>query len=183
MKLNFGAVLTGEISYADLVSTIKYADLRTFTNDLFDEIESIVAGSQDTDVTFVPHDPEATEGDERGWTLAHVITHLTATLEEAMAASAMLARGVQLNERLRYETPWETIQSAQQFHARLQESRRMCNAFLEAWPDEPHLDLTATRVPRFGPMNAIGSGMLGILHGQMHINQLREILQQARAQV
>jgi hypothetical protein len=56
----------------------------------------------------------------------------------------------------------------------------MCRAFLDVWPDSPHLDLTITRIPHIGPMNAIGYYLLGILHGQSHLDQLREIMRQAK---
>jgi hypothetical protein len=93
----------------------------------------------------------------------------------------MLARGVKVEGRLRYETPWESIQTVQQLHDRLAESQRMCNAFLAAWPDKPFLDVTVTRIPFLGQINAVQAYMLGIIHAQAHFEQLRDIVSQAQA--
>ncbi len=184
-SINFADFRSGKISFADIVKGVSYNDLKSNTDELFETISGIIAGATDKTATFVPHDPEASTGDGVGWTLGHIVAHVTATIEEAAAISAMLARGVQLEGglRLRYETPWESIQTAQQLQARLQESQRMCQAFLAAWPDQPHLDITITRIPQFGPMNAIATYMLGAMHGQMHFDQLRETMRQAQEAV
>ena len=54
-------------------------------------------------------------------------------------------------------------------------------AMLAAWPDEPHLGNTFTRIVRFGPTNAVGSYLLGMVHEEWHFDQLAEIMRQARA--
>jgi len=64
--------------------------------------------------------------------------------------------------------------------ARLQESQRICRAFLEVRPDDPHLHVTRTHIPLFGPMNAVGFSVLGIIHAQEHLDQQREIARQYR---
>ena len=179
-SFDFSALREGKATFADVVKDVKYSDLRPAIDEFFSTIQSIVAGATDADVTFLPQDPETKEENGLGWPLSHVIVHLTATFEEASATAAMLARGVLVEGRLRYETPWESIQTAAQLQARLKESQRMCNAFLDAWPDVPHLDVTTARIPAFGPMNAIANQMLGIFHGQMHIDQLRNTMQQAK---
>ena len=178
MNINFEDVRTGQISYADLVRTIGHSDLYTITDELFDELKSILASATDAAVIFVPHDVAATDASEQGWTLSHIVTHFTASFEESAAAAAMFARGVKVEARLRYETPWESLVTQQMVMARLGESQRICRAFLDAWPDEPHLDITVTMIPRFGPLNAIGMYTLGLLHAQGHLNQLRETLAQ-----
>jgi hypothetical protein len=178
MNINLEAVLRGQMSYADLVRTIRHADLYTMTDELFDELESILVKATDGAVLFVPRDSAATDQSEQGWTVSHVVAHLTATIEESAAVAAMFARGVQFEARLRYETPWENLSTQQMVLARLHESHRMCRAFLDAWPDEPHFDVTATRIPLFGPMDAVGMYVLGFVHGQGHIEQLRETIQQ-----
>ncbi len=179
-SFNFGPVIAGQITYADLIRDITYRDLRPLTDDLFETIQNIIIQAKNTDITFVPRDPQSTEGGEQGWTLGHVIAHLTATFEETAAAAAMQARGIHVEGRLRYETPWESIQTVQQVQNRLSESLRMCTAFLNAWPDTPHLDITITRIPQFGPMNAVATHMLGIIHGQTHLDQLQEVMSQIR---
>ena len=179
-NFDFTALHEGKATFADVVKDVKYSDLRTLTAEFFSTIQSTVAGATDADVTFLPQDPETREENGLGWPLSHIIVHLTATMEEAAAMGAMLARGVAVEGRLRYETPWESIQTAAQLQARLKESQRMCNAFLDAWPDAPHLDVTITPILTFGPMNAIARYMLGIFHGQMHFNQLHSAMEQAK---
>ena len=180
MALNFEAFRAGKASYADTVRDVTHTDLYKATDDLFDTIESIISGLTDMSATFVPHDPDLKDPNEEAYTLGHVIVHLTATLEETASIASVLARGIAFEGRLRNEVPWQTIHTAQQVHARLRESRRMCRAYLNAWPDAPHLDVTIMRIPSFGPMNAVGMHALGILHGQSHIEQLREIMRQSK---
>ena len=183
MALNFEAFRSGKASYADTVRDVTHTDLYQATDDLFDTIESIITGVTDMGTTFVPHDPDLKDPNEEAYTLGHVIVHLTATLEEASSVGSVLARGISFEGRLRNEVPWQTIRTAQQVHARLRESRRMCKAYLDAWPDAPHLDVTIMRIPSFGPMNAVGMHALGILHGGGHIEQLREIMRQSQDRV
>ncbi len=183
MVLNFDTFRSGQASYADTVRNVTHADLYKITDEFFDTIQSIIAGVTDMGVTFVPNDPDLKDPNEQGYTLGHVIVHLTATLEEAASVGSVLARGITFEGRLRHEVPWETIHNAQQIHERLDESRRMCRAFLDSWPNAPHLDVTIMRIPSFGPMNAIGMHLLGILHGQSHIEQLKEIMRQSKALV
>ncbi len=178
MKIDIGAVFAGKLSFADAVRDVRHADLYTMLDELFADIAQILAGATDAAVVFVPRDPVASDQSEQGWTIGHVVAHVTAAAEEATAVGAMLARGVPVEGRLRYEVPWEELSTSQKVQARLQESQRMCHAFLDAWPDEPHLDLTVTRVPVFGPMNAIGLGALSIGHGLSHLAQLRDIMSQ-----
>lgn len=178
MNINLEAVRTGQVSYADLMRTIGHTDLYEMSNELFDAIEAVLTQATDAAILFVPRDAEASEQNEQGWTLSHVIAHLTATAEGTAATAAMLARGVEVKERLRYETPWEQLSTLQMVQARLRESRRICRAFLDAWPDEPHLDLTLTMIPLLGPMDAVGFHALGIAHGQAHLDQMRETIRQ-----
>jgi len=182
MVFDMEAFRSGKASYADLVRDITHSDLYRLTDEFFATIQPIVADVTDTAATFVPRDPALKDPDEQAYTLGHVIVHLTASLEELASIASVLARGIAFDGRLRYEVPWETIHTARQIHERLKESWRMCRAYLDAWPDEPHLDITSMRVPRFGPMNAIGMHMLGIVHGESHIEQLREIMRQAKEQ-
>jgi hypothetical protein len=179
-SLNLADIMSGKLPIAELVGSTSYHDLRPLTTDLFETIQSIIAQVSDADITFVPKDAESQEEDGRGWTLSHVIAHLTAGLEAAAASAAMLARGVKVEGRLHYETPWEKIQTVQQLHDRLAESQRMCNAFLDAWPDTPFLDITITPVPFIGPTNAVQTYKFGIIHAQTHFEQLRDIISQAQ---
>ncbi len=189
MPIDFAAVREGRASYQDATRDLTPSDLRALTTGVFDAVEGNVAGATDRDVVFAPDDPAAHDaaaapgaaGVDEGWTLGHVVAHLTAGLEEMAAQGATLARGVQVEGRSRYETPWETVQTARQVRDRLAESRRMCLAFRDAWPDAPHLDLTATPIPPFGPLDAVLMAMIGVFHADGHLDQLREIMRQARA--
>jgi DinB superfamily len=182
LTIDFAAIRAGKATYADQISHISYKDLRPYTDEAFEAVRSSISSATDAVVTFVPRDPQSTEDDERGWTLAHVITHLTAVLEGAAAIASVLARGVQIENglSLHYETPWEEIQTIQQVQVRLTESQRICHAYLDTWPDQPHLDITVTRSPLFGPTNAIGKYAFAIGHAYMHCEQLREIIRQAQ---
>jgi hypothetical protein len=115
------------------------------------------------------------------WTLGHVIVHATASSEEAAALALTLARGLPVEGRSRYEVPWETVTTAAQVVQRLEESRRMRLAMLDAWPDQPHLDNSYTPIPRFGPLNPPARFAFGLLHDQSHIDQIRDIVAQAQA--
>ena len=181
MSIDLTAVHAGQMSYADFTRTMQHDDLYVLTDELIATIESILAPATDTTVLFVPRDPTEENQQEQGWTISHVIAHLTATLEEAAAFAAMLARGVLVEARLRYETPWQDLRTAQMVQARLQESQRICRALLDAWPDEAHLDVTRTLIPQFGPMNAVGFYVLGLTHAQDHLDQLRETVRQYNA--
>jgi hypothetical protein len=182
LNIDFSAIRSGKVTYAEQISHISYKDLRLYTDEVFQAVKSSISSATDALISFVPHDPQSTEGDERGWTIGHVITHITAAFEEAAATASVLARGVKIEDglRLRYETPWEELQTLQQVQARLAESQRMSHAYLDAWPEPPHLDVMATPVPTFGPVNAIGMYVFGIGHAQMHCEQLKEIVRQAQ---
>lgn len=154
------------------------AALARITAHVYNTIKEAIEEASDSDIAFVPRDPHAKE-DEPGWTAAHIVTHLTATAEESAAIGATLARGVQVTQRLRYEAPWEELTTAQRVQERLAESARMCRAFLEAWPAQPHLDRTCEGGP-YGPLNAAAWHLIGLMHADGHIEQLREALRQAK---
>jgi hypothetical protein len=180
--LDFTAVRSGETSFAALARDLSVADLHAFVDEMVDLVLDITAAATDADVVFEPRDPQANDNDgEQGWTLAHVVTHITAGAEETAVLATTLARGVSIEGRSRFEVPWETIQTAAQLRDRIEESRRMRHALLNAWPNQPHLELTHTFVLRFGPLNALGIGLLGLSHEQSHLDQLREIMRQAQS--
>ncbi len=179
MKIDLDVVYAGQVSYADMMRGVQHADLYRMTDELFDTLALILAKATDAAVLFVPRDLAASDHSEQGWTLSHVVTHLTATLEEAAAIAVMLARGVQVEERLRSETPWQNLSTLQMVQARIKESQRICRAFLDAWPDNPQLNVTKTLIPLFGPMDAVGFYALGIAHGQGHLDQLRDTVRQS----
>jgi hypothetical protein len=162
-------------------------DLRRLTGALTDEARRLLRGCVDADVIFEPVDPLAEDADaespdqaSRAWTLGHIVVHMTATAEESAAVAAELARGVAYHGRSRYETPWESVTTLAQCHARLEECRRMCLASLGMWPARP--DYANTYIPwaDAAPMGAIERFMLGINHEAAHLRQVRDVVRQAR---
>jgi hypothetical protein len=55
----------------------------------------------------------------------------------------------------------------------------MILATLAVWPDEPHLDVTIWGPS--GPRNAIARFLGGLSHAESHLEQISEIVRQARA--
>src|SRR6266480_6373908 len=184
--LDFTPVRNKTLTYSDLCRDLTKVDLHRLTDEMIDTMLAIITDAQDDDVDFVPQDPEANDTfgipEERdlAWTLGHVIVHVTASSEESAALALTLARGLPVEGRSRYEVPWRTVHTVAQLHHRLEESRRMRRAMLDAWPDEPHLDMTYTPYPRLGPINAISRFIFGLYHDNDHLGQLREIMRQAR---
>ncbi|MEK7787064.1 MAG: DinB family protein [Chloroflexota bacterium] len=187
--LDFTPVRNKQTTMGRLAEGLTPGDLRRLTNEMVDTMLGLIADCTDADVTFAPDDPEArddaasTEDEVNiAWTLGHVIVHTTASAEEAAFLAAELARGVERPGRSRYEVHWTTITTIAQCRHWLEESRRMRQALLNAWPDQPHLDLLYT--PAYAgaaPLNAIARFAGGLSHDDAHLGQLREIMRQARA--
>jgi hypothetical protein len=186
--LDFAGLREGKQTLADLTRDLSKSDLHRLTDEMIDTVLGIIEGATAADVVFVPEDPDAndtfgkSEEANLAWTLGHVIVHATASSEEAAALSTVLARGIQIEGRSRYETDWQTVHSVAQLRQRLEESRRMRHAFLDAWPEAPHLDVTfeyGSPLASLGPMNAIARFVMGLWHEDSHLNQLREIIRQA----
>ncbi len=196
--LNFQAVHDKKITLAELVAGLtrdnpsaRFASgqvLREQTDEMIDTILALIVGCVDADVTFEPiepqaNDPYATTPEELhlAWTLGHVIVHTTASAEEAAEVAAELARGVAYHGRSRYEMPWREMRTIAACRQRLEESRRMRLASLGMWPEPAHLD-NAYQAWTDGPtVNAIGRFLLGLMHEESHLGQIREIVRQARA--
>jgi hypothetical protein len=187
--LDFAALRKKEKTLSDLAQGLCVDDLHNLTDQMIDEILSIIAGAVDSDVVFQPidekaNDPFAASAEEMDmpWTLGHVIVHTTASAEEGAAQACSLARGVVINGRSRYEMPWESVTTLAQIHQRLEESRRMRHALLAAWPDPPHLEVTYTAsYPGAVAVNAVGRFISGLSHEDSHLSQLREIMRQAKS--
>jgi hypothetical protein len=184
--LDFTLVKNRTMTFSDIARDLTPADLRNLTNEMIDMMLSIVADATNEDVVFVPQDPNADDPfgipEERDlvWTLGHVAVHTTASSEESAALALTLARGLIPDGRSRYEVPWQSVQTIAQVRRRFEESRRMRLAMLDAWPDEPHLEVTYSNSPRFGSFNAITRFIMGLYHDDDHVGQLKEIMRQAR---
>ena len=188
--LNFTPVTSKELTMKQLVERegVTTNDLPVLTNEMIDRMLRLIEDSTDADVTFVPSDPvandtfAASEGEVNlAWTLGHVIVHTTASAEEAAFIATEVARGVTFRGgRARYEVPWESVTTIQQCRDRLEESRRMRLALLEAWPQPPHLENVYE--PYAGIQhNCLSRFVGGLSHDDSHLKQIENIAAQAKA--
>ena len=186
--LNFQPLRDKTVTLTEFVAGLSKSDLAALTNEMVDRMLALIATCTDGDVTFLPQDPAANDryaGDpaevNMAWTLGHVIVHATASAEEAAFLAAELGRGVASHGRSRAETPWQNVTTIAACRARLEESRRMRLALLDAWPDEPHLELLAETIPGRPPVNAKGRFIGGLMHDDSHLAQIAEIVRQAHS--
>ena len=191
--IDFSPMRDGDRTFLEFATQngIDSDDLRSFSDESIDFLLALVDGMTDAEIVFEPEDPNAedpfaVEGEEDiGWTYGHLIAHVTASTEEAAAFSSLLARGVAASERPRYETPWRDITTVAQVRQRVDESRRMRNAYLDTWPDAPFLDVhrvvSERFAARFGEMNAPAAFLFGLSHEVGHYEQIEEVKRQALA--
>ena len=191
--IDFSPMRDGDVSFIDYAAreNLGPAQLKALSDESIDFLLGLVEGLGDADVVFAPEDPEAddpfaVEGEETiGWNFGHLIAHVTASSEEGAALSSLLARGVAASERPRYETPWRDMTTVAQVRQRLDESRRMRNAYLQTWPDAPLLDVTRIVserfTARFGEMNAPAAFLFALSHEVGHYEQIEEVRRQALA--
>ncbi len=185
--LNFQLVREKKIALQELVKDFTRDDLQRELDEMYDEVERLIADCTDADVTFEPvdekaDDPFSVEGEEAiAWTLGHVIVHITASMEESASLAQELARGVTFHGRSRWEVPWRDVTTIEQCRARMNESRRMCHASFEMWPDPPHMENTYTpQVPGALPHTCISRFASGLKHTSDHLGQIAEIVRQAK---
>lgn len=177
----------------NLAQGMSAADLKAATSASLDLILEILGDATDAEMVHMPDDPHADDphakpGEEHiGWSLAHLVAHVTASAEEDAAISSILARGIPYTRepRLRWETPWLALTTREQVLQRVAESRRIRLAYLDAWPDEPHLDvfreLSERFIEKFGPQNAPITLLFGLSHEAGHYAQMRDARAQAAA--
>lgn len=192
MLPDFSPVNEGKVNLLEFSKRMTVADLKVATNVSIDTLLEIVRPLNDAQVTFMPNDPEADDphakpGEEKiGWSVAHLVVHVTASSEEWATYSSILARGLTYaaEPRLRYETEWKTVTTRAQCIQRLEESRRIRLAYLDTWPDQPNLDnqriMSDRFIEKFGPMNAAAGFLFGLKHEMGHYAQFREAARQAR---
>ncbi len=184
--LDFQAVREKKTTLQDLVKDLTKDDLRRELNEMYDEIQRRIADATDADVVFQPIDPNAKdpyakEGEaELAWTLGHVIVHLTASMEESASLSVELARGVEFHGRSRWELPFREVRTIAFCRARLEESRRMCLAALDMWPELPHMENTYIPAPDLLPHTPVSRFAAGLKHASDHLEQINEIIRQAK---
>jgi hypothetical protein len=195
VMIDFSPLERGETNLLGLSEGVTVAHLRAWTRESVASLRAIIREADDAMITFVPYDPDANDpwADDAmkhvGWTLGHLVAHVTATSEESAATSAMLARGIAYpaDPRLRYETPWQDIDTQAKALQRLDESLRMRLGALDMYPDKPHLEtyrqLSPSGLVRWGPLNAPAQFLSGLRHEVGHTTQFRDVLRQARAAV
>jgi hypothetical protein len=183
--LDFSSVRSKTRTMNELAEPLSTTELAKLSNEMTDTVLGLIAECDNQAVVFQPVDPDANDTfasnpDEVGiaWTLGHVIVHITASAEESAFLAAEMARGVEFHGRSRYETPWESVTTIAQCRQRLEESRRICLASLQIWPDTPNLEITR----EFGSsqINAKAQFIMGLAHADSHLAQIGEIVQQAR---
>jgi DinB superfamily len=186
--LDFTPVRNKEKTITQLAEGLTIADLRNLTNEMVDKQLALIADCVDADVVFVPNDPTAKDDAAAdaadvnlAWNLGHVIVHATASSDEYSFIAAELARGVTFHGRSRAETPWQSVKSIAQCRQRLEESRRQRLASLDIWPDAPHYENTYQPAPDMEPINCVNRFVRGLSHDDSHLNQIVEIVRQARA--
>ena len=187
--IDFTPMRSGEVNAIEFARQFTREDLKKYSDESIDFLLDTISDLDDADVTFDPidenaNDPYAVEGEEHiGWSIAHLIVHVTASTEEGAAFSSLLARGIPVEDRLRWETPWRDVTTKAQLVQRLEESRRIRNAYLETWPDNPHLDVyrkvSENFIKKFGKSNAPVSFLFSLSHEVGHYDQIKEVKQQA----
>ncbi|NDJ86468.1 MAG: DinB family protein [Chloroflexi bacterium] len=190
MPIDFAVLEKGEVALLEFSNQFTVEDMRLATNASVDYLLGYIRPASDAAVAFIPEDPVAddpyaVEGERTiGWSLAHLVLHVTASSEEGAAFSSILARGIPIGGRLRYEPDWKTFTTRDQCLTRLEESRRMRLAYLDTWPDNPHLDVFR-RLPKESPwhqqVNAKAAFILGLRHEVNHYAQFADVAAQARA--
>lgn len=185
--IDFEPMRRREKSLQDLAEGLTREDLSKLTQEMCARELALIEDAKDEDVAFVPDDPEANdtfasqvEDVGLSWTLGHVVVHATASSEESAALALVLARGLPVEGRSRYEVPWEEATTAEFLRHRIQESMRMRLSMLAAWPDQPQLDNFYAPYEGRPPMNAMGRFLGGLAHDDSHLEQIRKIMVQAR---
>ena len=194
MAVDLKPLLERSVKIKEFAAPLTKDDLRDLTNEASDILREIISGCSDAQLAFEPEDPDANDPDAAsddeqkiGWSVAHLVLHVTASSEEGAAMSALLARGVEPEGRLRYEPDWRELTTKDQALHRIEESRRMRLAELETWPDKPHLDIfrPLPEDPRYdrrrNQMNAFGSFIFGVMHEYGHHDQIRRVVSEAAA--
>jgi hypothetical protein len=190
--IDFSPVNGDTVKVAHFAQTLTVAQFKTATQASLDLLVSIVGDATDAEIVHIPddplaNDPYAAEAERNlGWSLAHLIAHVTATSEEYCAIASILGRGVNYPRvpRLRFETPWREITTASHAMQRLEESRRIRMGYLETIPDSPHLDtlreLSDGYREKFGDQNMLTAIAMGLYHENDHYDQFRDVRAQAR---
>lgn len=191
MSIDFTRLRSEEVSLYEFSKTLTRSKLRDASDASIDTLLVLLEDVTDKEINHIPRDaladdPHAVAGEETiGWSLGHLVLHVTASAEEGAAVSSMLARGVVVEQRLRFEHDWKThCRTKLDCLHRLEESRRIRNAYLDTWPATPLLDVFQ-KFPEGHPwhqqVNAQAAFVLGLRHEAGHLEQFQDTKRQARA--
>ena len=184
MLINFIPIFKKEKTLAELASEYTHPRLAEALNSYVDTTLQIIHGLSDLEIAAIlpdseADDPQAADEADRhvGWNLAHQALHITASMEEAAAFSSIQARGIPIGGRLRSEQNWRQVTTGAEVVARLKESRRMCLAYLDTWPDQPNLAVSRVMPEdaKWPGPNATMSFLVGLMHWHRHFEQLQRI--------
>ncbi|MEL6150765.1 MAG: DinB family protein [Chloroflexota bacterium] len=193
MAIDYTDFFNGDIKWAQLAERYTFDEILEETSRLYDAVYDLLESTTDAAIAYIPHDPDAhdkaaeTEAEQHvGWSIGHVVAHLTATNEETFLFASLLARGIVQGGRVRVEAPWEDIDTVEKAIQRLEESRRIVFSYAEAMPDQPRLDVLRSfgsekAAAYFGEINAKASMLMGLTHHREHIDQIAKVKQQAEA--
>lgn len=193
--VDFTPIQNKEKKYIDLWrdDELTIQDLRDATTRSIAHILSLISSLEDDGIAYEPtddtaDDPYSVEGEEHiGWTVGHLVAHVTASSEEGAAFASLLARGIEgVEHRPRYETPWRDIDTKAKAVQRLEESRRIRLAYLDTFPDNPDYENLRTGLSEnaqayFGDLNAPAAFLMGLGHEVGHYEQIQDAVEQALA--
>jgi hypothetical protein len=188
--LDYTPIFDGSMKYTAFAGDITPDELRAEIHVLYDAVRDVLSRCTDEQVRYIPYDADAYDqyaepGHEHdGWSIGHLVAHITATQEEAAGISSILARGIEVGGRQRYEVAWEELDTVEKALARLEESRRIVLAYLDAWPDTPDYNTlrqfnSEKARAYFGDLNARGNLIMGMAHHAEHLPQFKKVLAQA----
>ena len=191
MLIDFDAVYRNKISLYQLANRFGINELRSYLAGYVEASTTIILGVKQSLLFVIPHDPlandanaEKEEDRHAGWSMAHQVLHATATAEEGAAVSSILARGIPEIDRVRYEGDWHKVTKLDQVTTRLTECQRICLAYLDTWPDKPHLETLRIYPDSPNPVmvNAPTAFVNGLMHWHGHITQLTQVARQLSTQ-
>ncbi len=192
MQIDFTPIINQTVTALEFSKSFTLDALRAAVHTYYDLILNQIQEFNDAQLTFEPTDPNAKDDAAKtaeevhmGWSLSHLVLHVTASFEEGASISSILARGIPIEGRFRYEPDWRTVTTRAQVIDRISESRRMILAFLDTWPNEPHLDVYRIfpAGSRFANVqhNAPAAFLFALRHLDGHLEQFQEVARQVRA--
>lgn len=188
MLIDFQPLFKREILPIDFAMNYSLGDLRAGICSYIDCTLQIIGSVPDALLFQIPDDPEADDPHaseierHQGWSLAHQVLHVTASFEEGAAFSSILARGVVIGGRLRYEQDWHLVNTRLEIIARLEECRRIGLAYLDTWPNQPHLETLRIMPEKLNWMkvNAPTTFLHGLMHWHKHLEQFQKVADQMK---